>query len=144
MAKGTPRAFPTADRGPTGWLVEKHHAPMAESPSGGEKSEYPTPKRLEEARLDGQVSFSAEVNIASLLLILQYLVGIGLLASGARNQAIHYALAVLVLVPIGLEHGLIRRRFQGRQLAVNLTAVAAVTTVVIFITYLIGRGSAAG
>ena len=82
--------------------------------------------------------------IASLLLILQYLVGIGLLASGARNQAIHYALAVLVLVPIGLEHGLIRRRFQGRQLAVNLTAVAAVTTVVIFITYLIGRGSAAG
>ncbi|HEX3132780.1 MAG TPA: flagellar biosynthesis protein FlhB [Planctomycetota bacterium] len=42
---------------------------MAESPSGGEKSEYPTPKRLEEARLDGQVSFSAEVNIATLLLI---------------------------------------------------------------------------
>jgi flagellar biosynthesis protein FlhB len=42
---------------------------MAESSSGGEKSEYPTPKRLEEARLDGQVSFSAEVNIATLLLI---------------------------------------------------------------------------
>lgn len=42
---------------------------MAESPSGGEKSEYPTPKRLEDARLDGQVSFSAEVNIALLLLI---------------------------------------------------------------------------
>jgi flagellar biosynthesis protein FlhB len=42
---------------------------MAENPSGGEKSEMPTPKRLEDARLDGQVSFSAEVNIASLLII---------------------------------------------------------------------------
>lgn len=42
---------------------------MAENPSGGEKTEMPTPKRLEDARLDGQVSFSAEVNIASLLLI---------------------------------------------------------------------------
>ncbi len=80
--------------------------------------------------------------LASLLLMLQYLLGIGLLASGARNQAIHYALAILVLVPIGLEHGLIRRRFQGRQLAVNLTTVAAITTVVIFITYLIGKSGA--
>ncbi|MBA3700619.1 MAG: flagellar biosynthesis protein FlhB [Planctomycetes bacterium] len=42
---------------------------MAENPSGGEKSELPTPKRLEDARLDGQVSFSAEVNIAVLLII---------------------------------------------------------------------------
>ena len=42
---------------------------MAESPSGGEKTELPTPKRIEDARMDGQVSFSAEVNIASLLII---------------------------------------------------------------------------
>jgi len=81
--------------------------------------------------------------LAALLLVLQYLVGIGLLAAGAKNQALHYALAILVLVPIGLEHGLIRRRFQGRQLAVNLTTVAAVTTLVIFITYLIGKSGAA-
>jgi flagellar biosynthetic protein FlhB len=42
---------------------------MAENPSGGEKTELPTPKRLDEARNDGQVSFSAEVNIACLLVI---------------------------------------------------------------------------
>ena len=42
---------------------------MAENSSGGEKTEYPTPKRLEEARLDGQVSFSSEVNISVLLLV---------------------------------------------------------------------------
>ncbi len=42
---------------------------MAENSSGGEKTEYPTPKRMEEARLEGQVSFSAEVNVSVLLLI---------------------------------------------------------------------------
>ena len=42
---------------------------MAESSSGGEKTELPTPKRLEDARNDGQVSFSSEVNIAVLMLI---------------------------------------------------------------------------
>jgi flagellar biosynthesis protein FlhB len=42
---------------------------MAESSSGGEKTELPTPKRLEDARNDGQVSFSSEVNIAVLMLV---------------------------------------------------------------------------
>jgi flagellar biosynthetic protein FlhB len=42
---------------------------MAENTNGAEKTELPTPKRIEDARMDGQVSFSAEVNIASLLII---------------------------------------------------------------------------
>ena len=42
---------------------------MAEDPSGGEKTEMPTPKRLLDARNDGQVAFSSEVTIAGLLLI---------------------------------------------------------------------------
>jgi flagellar biosynthetic protein FlhB len=42
---------------------------VAESPSGGEKTEQPTPKRLQEAREEGQISFSSEVNIAGLLLV---------------------------------------------------------------------------
>jgi flagellar biosynthesis protein FlhB len=42
---------------------------VPENASGGEKSELPTPKRLEEAREEGQVSFSTEVNIAMLLLL---------------------------------------------------------------------------
>lgn len=82
--------------------------------------------------------------LASLFLILQYLVGIGLLATGAHNKWYHYLLAILVLVPIGLEHGYIRRRFHGRELAVNLTTVAAITTIIIFITYLIGRANVTG
>ncbi len=42
---------------------------MPENPSGGEKTELPTPKRLEEARNEGQVAMSTEVNIAGLLLV---------------------------------------------------------------------------
>ena len=42
---------------------------MPESPSGGEKTELPTPKRMQDARQDGQVGFSSEVNIAGLLFV---------------------------------------------------------------------------
>jgi flagellar biosynthetic protein FlhB len=42
---------------------------VAESTSGGEKTEMPTPKRLQEARDEGQVCMSSEVNIAGLLLV---------------------------------------------------------------------------
>lgn len=40
---------------------------MPESPQGGEKTEDPTPKRLADARDEGQVAFSTEVSTAILL-----------------------------------------------------------------------------
>lgn len=82
--------------------------------------------------------------VASVLLLAQYLLGIGLLAARYQNVWYHYLLAVLVLLPIGLEHGFLRRRFTGRQLATNLTGVAAVTTVVILLTYLVGLSNRGG
>ncbi len=42
---------------------------MPESPQGGEKTEEPTPKRLSDARQEGQVAFSADVNTGGLLVI---------------------------------------------------------------------------
>ncbi len=42
---------------------------MAENQQGGEKTEEPTPKRLQDARDEGQVAFSPDVNTALLLLI---------------------------------------------------------------------------
>ncbi len=42
---------------------------MPESPQGGEKTEDPTPKRLSDARDEGQVAFSAELNTALLLVM---------------------------------------------------------------------------
>jgi hypothetical protein len=80
--------------------------------------------------------------LASLFLLLQYLLGIGLLFSGNRNKALHYLFALLVIIPVGLEHGMIRRRFQGRDLAVNLTLAAGAATVLVLITWLIGNMNA--
>lgn len=80
--------------------------------------------------------------LASLFLLLQYLLGIGLLFSGNRNKVIHYLLALLVIIPVGLEHGMIRRRFSGREQAVNLTLASGAATVLVLITWLIGKMNA--
>jgi len=79
--------------------------------------------------------------LAALFLLLQYLLGIGLLSGGSRNKWYHYLFALLVLIPVGLEHGYIRRRFSGRELAINLTIAAGVATILVLITYLIGQSS---
>ena len=42
---------------------------MAENQQGGEKTEDPTPKRIQDARDEGQVAFSPDVNTALLLLV---------------------------------------------------------------------------
>ncbi len=42
---------------------------MAEASSGGEKTEQPTPKKLRDARDEGQVAFSHDLNVAVLLLV---------------------------------------------------------------------------
>lgn len=42
---------------------------MADNSSGGEKSEYPTPKKIRDARDEGQVAFSSEINTVAVLLV---------------------------------------------------------------------------
>ena len=42
---------------------------MAENANGGEKTEEPTPKRLQDARDEGQTPNSPEVNTATILLM---------------------------------------------------------------------------
>ncbi|MFM2089793.1 MAG: hypothetical protein RLZZ127_282 [Planctomycetota bacterium] len=42
---------------------------MAENQNGAEKTELPTPKRLEDARREGQVAYSAEISTAAILLV---------------------------------------------------------------------------
>ncbi len=90
---------------------------MAENSQGGEKTEAPTPKRLQDARDEGQVAFSPDANTALLLLA-----GFILLASTGTwfcqalavtlrftiTDALHWELdgdairaLVLHLVPIG-------------------------------------------
>lgn len=62
---------------------------MAESAQGGEKTEEATPRRRSQARDEGQVAFSAEVNTALLLLI-------GLIAIGVATPWLFNAAAISV------------------------------------------------
>jgi heme A synthase len=78
--------------------------------------------------------------VAAGLLILQYLLGIGLLTSGFRNSNEHYAVALLVLVPVALQHSSGRRLSAKTQgVALVIWSLAAVfLTIIAYMTGLAG------
>jgi len=80
--------------------------------------------------------------IAAGLLLVQYLVGVLLLANGFRNSSTHLAIALLVLVPVGLQHSSARRlSSQSRGLALLIWALAAaVLSAIAYMTGLAGAG----
>jgi heme A synthase len=84
-----------------------------------------------------QVSF-----VAAGLLLLQYLVGVLLLANGFRNSSTHLAVAILVLIPLALQHSSARRiSSQSRAVALLIWALAAaVLSVIAYMTGMAGAG----
>jgi hypothetical protein len=80
--------------------------------------------------------------IAAGLLALQYLVGVLLLAQGFRNSPSHVAIALLVLVPVALQHSSARRlSSQTRGLALLIWALAAaILAVIAYLTGMAGAG----
>jgi hypothetical protein len=80
--------------------------------------------------------------IAAGLLALQYLVGVLLLANGFRNSNAHVAIALLVLVPVALQHSSARRlSSQSRAVALLIWALsAAVLSVIAYMTGMAGAG----
>ncbi len=80
--------------------------------------------------------------VAAGLLLLQYLLGVLLLGNGLRNTGTHYAIAVLILVPVALEHSSAKRlSIQTRGLAMLIWSLAA--TFLAVIAYLTGTWGAA-
>ena len=80
--------------------------------------------------------------IAAGLLVLQYLVGVLLLANGFRNTSSHLVIALLVLIPVALRHSSARRlssRSQGVALLIWALA-AAVLSVIAYMTGMAGAG----
>ena len=80
--------------------------------------------------------------IAAGLLVLQYLVGMLLLANGFRNTSSHLVIALLVLIPVALQHSSARRlssRSQGVALLIWALA-AAVLSVIAYMTGMAGAG----
>jgi heme A synthase len=80
--------------------------------------------------------------IAAGLLVLQYLVGVLLLANNARNTGEHIVIALLVLIPVALQHSSARRlSSQSRAVALLVWALAAaVLSVVAYLTGMAGAG----
>ena len=80
--------------------------------------------------------------VAAGLLALQYLVGVVLLASGFSNSPSHVVIALLVLIPVALQHSSARRiSTQTRAVALLIWALAAaVLSVIAYMTGLAGAG----
>ena len=80
--------------------------------------------------------------IAAGLLALQYLVGVLLIANCFRNSAEHLVIALLVLIPVGLQHSSTRRlSSQTRNVALLIWALAAaLLSVIAYLTGMAGVG----
>src|SRR5687768_5588684 len=83
--------------------------------------------------------------VAAGLLALQYLIGVLLLANGFRNSNTHVAIALLVLIPVALQHSSARRlSSQSRAVALLIWALsAAVLSVIAYLTGMAGPGAPA-
>ena len=80
--------------------------------------------------------------LAAGLLVLQYLFGVLLLARGFSNSPSHVVIALLVLIPVALQHSSARRlSAQTRGLALLIWALAAaVLSVIAYMTGMAGAG----
>jgi heme A synthase len=80
--------------------------------------------------------------VAAGLLALQYVVGVLLLANGFRNSNTHVAIALLVLIPVALQHSSARRlSTQTRGIALLIWALAAaLLSVIAYMTGMAGVG----
>jgi phosphoglycerol transferase MdoB-like AlkP superfamily enzyme len=70
--------------------------------------------------------------VAAALLLVQYLLGFGLLGSGLQNSAGHYIIALLILIPVAVQQASERRMStQARGTAVLIASLAAAFLAVI-------------
>ena len=79
--------------------------------------------------------------IGGVLLLVQIGLGIGLLVSDRQVPAIHYIIAVLAALLVGLEHGWVRSRATAGQRAMAGAIIAGATTVLLVIAYMIGQSN---
>ena len=83
--------------------------------------------------------------VAGALLVLQYVLGFLLLGSNFRNSNEHYVIALLILVPIGLQHTAARRLSpQTRGISTMIWALAAAfVSVIAYMTGMWGTAAVA-
>jgi uncharacterized protein YebE (UPF0316 family) len=79
--------------------------------------------------------------IAAGLLLIQYVIGFGLLSSNHDVSPFHYVIALAALITVGLEHGMAQSREEPSARYRIAAAGAAGTTVLVIIAYVIGQSS---
>lgn len=80
--------------------------------------------------------------VAAALLLLQYLLGFGLLGEGKSIPWYHYVIALLAILPVGFEHGVAQRQTSKEGRARLELAATVVTLVLVVIAYAIGQSHA--
>jgi len=76
---------------------------------------------------------------AATLLLLQYMMGFSLLSSDKSITSSHYLVALLAIIPVGVEHGYASTRTDPRQRAMYTTIANAAAFIIILIAYMIGE-----
>lgn len=92
-----------------------------------------------------EVAFRRPLSFAAAaLLLVQYVIGFVLLGGGLAIQPIHYVIALLAIVTVGLEHGYApsRETPSARQTASLIASL--LTLIIVVAAYVIGTTSTAG
>ena len=76
---------------------------------------------------------------ASGLLLIQYVIGFGLLSSDHKMKAIHYILALTAIVPVGAEHMIAGQETDERKARRTAFICNAITVVILVVVYAIGE-----
>ncbi len=76
------------------------------------------------------------------LLLIQYVIGFGLLGSDHKMKAIHYILALVAIAPVGAEHMLAAQEPDPRRARLIAFGANVITVVLLVIVYSIGDRNA--
>lgn len=86
------------------------------------------------------ISWARELSMgAALLLLVQIVLGFNLLASDHTISPLHYVFALLALVPVGMEHGMVKGKELASDRARLATFATAGTTLMVLIAYAIAE-----
>ncbi len=81
---------------------------------------------------------------AAALLLVQYIVGFLLMGSGFRNSNLHYLIALLAIIPVGIEHGYAASRTTPHQRAITAAVASIATAILLLVTHGIGSANVGG
>ena len=81
---------------------------------------------------------------AAAILLLQYVVGFMLLGAGFANSPIHIVIALLAIIPVGIEHGYAASRTTPHQRALTAAIASIATAILLIVTHGIGSANVGG